>query len=1114
MSEVTCHNCGAVLPAGFKFCGACGVKLEAAPSAKTKRDERRQVSVLFADVSGFTKMSDRLDAEEVHAVMNEVFAGLGRAIRDEGGHIDKYIGDNVMALFGAPVAHDDDPARACRAALGMQTFLRDYAARNERRLGVALRMRIGINHGLVVAGAVGSEVKMQYSVMGDTVNVASRLESSAPPGAVLVSDEVWRATRDLFEFGDEQKLTVKGKPEPIGVYVLLREKHAAMTGGGADEVELVGREAELAELVRLLSRKRLVEVAGDKGVGKTRLVREAIGRIDGAHVIAATATAATAMRPFGLVRRLIGAIVADHVGDRGGVDTAASFGAALRSMDAEALGPYVDALWYVSAPSTATVAPPDSDPLVLRRTVERGFATLLSVTGELHANAIAFVDGYELADKASAELLTALAQSERGVPVAMVMTRREETTAGATSDETDDAATPTLRLGALGDDDTAALLAALTHGAALPDALRDDLLRRAAGVPLFVTEMVRALRDAGALRVSDDGAGVYDASAGEVALPGSLRSAMVGRLDRLPGEQRELLYQCSVQGVEFDAEVASWVRRDARWAGPEVNPMLRELGGRGVLAAGATAASRWVFTQELMQEACYETLLRRDRVRLHGRVAEGLTATAGDERRVSPVLLAHHEELAERWGRAAAARRRAGDAAAALYLNDEAMRQYDRAVELADKVAHDAAEADAARRTAGLAHGGAARVHLLRGEYDHALARAECMRDYTAGPIDRAEADRVCAAALSKTGHVEAAIKLLTAVTDAAPTDTDADDAEAGDTAALAWHDLAQLHLRGGRLDEAMRCVTACRDAPCTDADANTLRADLLEGLILHTRGRFEDAAAMYQRAHDAAARAGNLSQLARAANSLGTTARDRGDYDAAKRHYEEALATWTRMGDAEGAAGAHNNLGNVAMSVGDFDAAAEHYHACLRAAKRIGNVRGVAMAHANLGLLALERSDGDTAVSEARTALATLESVGDEMLAGMIRVVMGEGLVELGDLDDADRVFADVLKRFDGGAHPLATLGATRGRGSVALMRGDGGPAAELLSVAASGYAAIHRTQEEVRARLMLARARRVTGDLDAARLEAETALRLCRTIHAPRDRDEAERLVAELDD
>jgi len=647
--------------------------------------------VLFADVSGFTKMSDRLDAEEVHAVMNEVFTGLGRMITDEGGHIDKYIGDNVMALFGAPIAHDDDPARACRAAVGMQAFLRDYSRRNADRLGVVLKMRIGINDGLVVAGGVGSDVKMQYSVMGDSVNIASRLESSAPPGSVLVSEGVYRATRDLFDFGPMQHLTVKGKPQPIAACELLGERHAVLCVGDTSTAEspLFGRHAELEKLIErlrldeddfdgdatvVIEPLRLVAVTGDKGVGKSRLVQEAIARIADAYPIIANATAATTMRPFGLVRRIVNAIVADHAGASRRVETQKAFADALRDMT-PTIEPYIDALWYVCAPSHASVAAPDTDPLVLRRTSEMGFAALLRAFASRRSGAIVFADTYELADEASATLLRSLSDSDRGLPLPIVLATRRDT--GCRHDIGDNA----IRLDPLDDAAATAMFDALLRGATLPDDLRGDLLRRAQGVPLFVTELVRALEDSGAIRVLDNGVSVFEATASGVALPGSLRSAMLGRVDRLEAEQRELLYQCSVQGVEFDAPIAEYVRRDARWAGPDVAPMLTALTERGVVTPAAAGSPRRAFAQELMQQACYETLLKRDRQALHARTADALVALADDEARVSPTRLAFHEERAARWANAAAANLRAGDRAAEMYLNDEAMRHYDAAIE-------------------------------------------------------------------------------------------------------------------------------------------------------------------------------------------------------------------------------------------------------------------------------------------------------------------------------------------------------------------------------------------------------------------------------------------------
>ena len=188
-------------------------------SAELKSD-RRVVTVLFTDVSGFTAMSEKLDPEEVTEIVNQFFAVLTEPIYRFGGVVDKYIGDAIMALFGAPVAHEDDPERAVWAAYEMQKAAKEFADKLEAKTGIGLKVRIGINTGLVVAGVVGGAQKQDYTVMGDTVNLAQRMEANARPGKVLVTGETYRQTRHRFGFLTLDPITVKGKVQPIEVYEL------------------------------------------------------------------------------------------------------------------------------------------------------------------------------------------------------------------------------------------------------------------------------------------------------------------------------------------------------------------------------------------------------------------------------------------------------------------------------------------------------------------------------------------------------------------------------------------------------------------------------------------------------------------------------------------------------------------------------------------------------------------------------------------------------------------------------------------------------------------------------------------------------------------------------
>lgn len=1070
------------------------------------------MTVLFADVSGFTRMADRLDVEEVHDLMNEVFAGLGHTVSDEGGYIDKYIGDNIMALFGAPVAHEDDPARACRAALGMQDFLGRFSRQIRGQGSVELRLRIGINDGLVVAGGVGSDVKMQYTVMGDSVNVASRLESSAEPGTVLVSKHVYEQAADQFEFGPERQLIVKGKPDPIAAYELLRERRRIMVRcERAGLAPFVGRERELAILGEYLGKReataRWVRVVGDAGLGKSRLVREAVARSSTSSVLHCTATSATARRPFGLMRRLLHDALIELTGDLGWSDSAAAFGDALRAVG-ERLAPYAGGLWYIAAPSALPVEPPDPDPQGMRRIVERGVATFLQAMAETRPGLIVFLDGYDLSDEASTELLEALARQPGGLPLTLVTSSRAEPSPSGAG------ATDALHVQPLLAGESAELLDGLAPGAGLPDDLRVDILRRAAGVPLYVEELVRSLFDSGALE--RDASGVcrwtLDAAGAEIALPASLRSAMTSRLDRLAPDARELLCQCSVQGVEFDPDVATcvWTQPGRAASGDvesaAIESLLDDLRAQGMVSeAFADRPGRtWSFAQELMRETCYETLLRRDRRALHAGTADALCEIAGDRVRVAPELLAHHEESAERWSLAADASLRAGDRAADLFVNDEALERYERVVNdverLESPAPHDL-------RATVLAHRGAARVRLLVGGYEAAARHARSMRDASSRPTDWAEADRLTATAFMHTGRTAEAEKLMVGGIEQVR-EVDSDEG------VLGWllYDLAQLHHRADRIADALRRLRECRLAAAPDDVLIVVRVDMLEGRIAHTEGRFADAAALYARAYESAERMDALSERARARNNMGNAQRDLGDYEAAEGYFEQALGIWERMGDVECIAGVHNNLGNLAMSRGEFDHADEHHRRSLDACHRVGNQHGAALAQTNLAVLAIERGEGEMAVSAAEAALATLGSTDYALLRGLALVILGEAQLVCEQPACAGQAFEGVLRDYDEVAHPLAVAGARRGLGQVALLGGDLENALDCTEQALATFERLNRAQEVARTMLGRAEILRRLGHRERARADVQRAYELFVSMRAAGDAERARRLHDEL--
>jgi len=247
-----------------------------APETESPPEERRQATVLFADLSGYTAAAERMDPEAVKALVDRTLRVLGEEIERFGGSIDKFIGDNVMGVFGAPVAHEDDPERAVRASLAMQDAMEDANRQSREKYGVGFSLRVGINSGEVMAGAVGD----RYTVMGDPVNVAARLQAAGRPDSVTVGESTYRASREAISYERLEPLTLKGKEEPVPAWEATGVLAEPRRGSGRAQTPLIGREEEASLLTSLVDRveregrPHLVTVIGQAGVGKSRLLRE------------------------------------------------------------------------------------------------------------------------------------------------------------------------------------------------------------------------------------------------------------------------------------------------------------------------------------------------------------------------------------------------------------------------------------------------------------------------------------------------------------------------------------------------------------------------------------------------------------------------------------------------------------------------------------------------------------------------------------------------------------------------------------------------------------------------------------------------------------------------
>jgi class 3 adenylate cyclase len=635
-----CPTCGTENPDRAKFCLECGAPLEAA-AAPT--DERKLVTILFADLAGSTALGERLDAEALKEVMGGFFAAMREQIEAEGGTVEKFIGDAVMAAFGVPVAHEDDPARALRAALRMQ---RRLAALNDELgsvHGVKLGMRIGVNTGEVLAATAPRAGEAMAT--GDAVNVAARLQQAAEPGQVLVGDRTAAAVRG-FGFAPAESLDLRGKAGGVAARRLVGERDEPARGVPGLRSPMVGRDRELELLSSLLRRAgddrhaHLVTIYGDPGVGKSRLVAEFTAQAE-ARVVRGRCL------PYGdgVTFWPLAEILKSEAGvlDTDPPDVALGRITALAG-SAPKLTPFLAALIHTIGLDDPGSPLRDMAPRAVMNEIHagwRGFFTALADERPL----IVVVDDIHWADAAMLDLLEALPDRIQA-PALFLCPSRPELTARRPSWGGGRRGASSIALEPLGPADADELVRLLLHVDGLPDDTHDRILERAEGNPFFLEEILRRLIDE---RLIVHESGRWRAAQGieQVALPDTIQAVLAARIDLLPPAEKRAVQAAAVVGrIFWPGAVAGLLNGEA----DQVDETLDSLERRDLVLSrigSAMAGEReLIFKHILTRDVAYESLPRRDRPAAHARVGGWIETTFGERRGEVAELLAHHFDLA------------------------------------------------------------------------------------------------------------------------------------------------------------------------------------------------------------------------------------------------------------------------------------------------------------------------------------------------------------------------------------------------------------------------------------------------------------------------------------
>ncbi len=714
-----CPQCGTELPPGAKFCLECGhrvVAVEGEPAPRpvaqpvaadfqaklpsytpkhlaqkilTSRSalegERRQVTVLFTDVAGFTPLAEKLDPEDVHRIMDRCFEAITAEVHRFEGTVNQYTGDGVMALFGAPIAHEDGPRRAVHAALGIQRAIQNYGKELRAQGGPELQMRIGINTGPVVVGRIGDDLRMDYTAVGDTTNLAARMQQIARPGSVVVTEATHRAISSFFETFDLSEVTVKGHA-PVRAWEVLRPKLRRSRFEASVErglTPLVGRVHEVATLLERFGqvkagRGQAVFISGDAGIGKSRLLLEFRRRL--AEAGEAVTWLEGQCISFGqsipflpLLDQLRENFSIDEFDGEPEIIAKAEHG--MRRMGQ--LDAYIPFVRYLLSVDPGDPAVAGMDAPARRKGVLDAMRAMALRGASIRPIVFVFEDLHWI-DASTEEYLNALMGSVAGAPIMVVMTYRVgyNPPFGSRSFYT------TLTLHTLSAAEALDMAGLVLGTDQFPAELKAALLDKAEGVPLFVEEVTKTLLDLGVLRRENGGLRMVKGMA-EVSVPETMQGIIMARLDRLGEDGKRAVQLASVIGRQF---LQRLLERIAGLSG-KLEGLLQELKALEIIyEQGLLPEPAYIFKHAVIQDVAYSSLLKERRRELHRAVGGAIEELYPDRLADHYQELAHHFVNGEAWPKAFEYLIRTGDRAKDAFANQTALDSYAKALEVASRV--------------------------------------------------------------------------------------------------------------------------------------------------------------------------------------------------------------------------------------------------------------------------------------------------------------------------------------------------------------------------------------------------------------------------------------------
>jgi class 3 adenylate cyclase/tetratricopeptide (TPR) repeat protein len=985
--ELACPDCGKMNPPDSRFCNKCGNKftISSEPIHKdlsfdeklekiqrylpkgltekilSQRDriegERKQATVMFCDMEGFTSLSERFGPEEAYTTMDQVYEILIHKVHDYEGTVNEMTGDGIMALFGAPIALEDAPQRAIRSAMAIHREMAKFSERikKEKEVTPPFKMRIGIHTGPVVVGTLGNNLRVDFKAVGDTVNLASRMEGLAEPGTTYVSDETFRHTEGLFRFEALGERLVKGREEPVYVYrVIAASTRRTRFDVNADRglTPFAGREREIELLLESLEeaksgRGQAVSIVAGAGLGKSRLLyefRKAVATED-VTFMEGRCLSYSKGAAYCLVADFLKANFDIREDDAdAGIREKVIKGLKILKADEASTLPYLLELFGVkdSGIDKIPMSPEAKKDRILQAN------KLITLKGsELRPLILAYEDLHWV-DKSSEDVLKYVLESTPGARVLMIFTYRPEFvhTWGGKSYHTQ------VNLNRLSNRESLAMASYLLNTEYIDRALEDFILEKTEGVPFFIEEFIKSLKD---LKIIEKKNNTYYLARDtqDITIPSTIHDVIMARVDSLPESAKDVLQTGSAIEREFSYQL---IKRVLELSEPELLAHLSILKDSELLyERGIYPQSTYIFKHALTQVVAYDSLLVRRRQELHRRIGQAIEELYADRLVEQYEVLARHFARGEEWTRAFAYLCKAAKKAAQTFANHEAVALFDQALEAARHLG-DAA----ATQTLMTIHQAKMNLYFVLSDYENSRAEGDRLVELARRIGDRIN-ESLALVTMGKASHYAHDLDQALAYSGQALEVAEAADAKlalagANYTIGAVHGCRGQLDLARVKIDQALAISRSAGDI------AHHALSLYFMGHLKNWEGSYAEALQHLSEGVRLASEHNLSVQLLQCLWVKGLALTGRGDYDEARLALEEGLVFSEKVGDEIWGLRILNSLGWLYSECGDLERALDHNRRAVAGARKRGDPETIANSELNLGDIFLEQGDPGSA--------------------------------------------------------------------------------------------------------------------------------------------------------